>query len=434
MIFNKKLYKKLDDLQLLYDQSQLLIAAVDNNLATIEFTPDGTILAANHLFLSTVGYTLTEIVGQHHRIFCSPEYIKTKEYQKFWQTLSQGTKKSGTFLRLDASGNELWLEATYFPVKDNQDKVIKIFKIATEVTDTIKNISNKDAIISALDRSLAVIEFSPVGNIINANDNFLSTVKYSLKEIQGQHHRIFCDDEFYQTEPNFWQTLSDGHFKQGQFKRFTSSGQTVWLDATYNPIMNNKGEVIKVIKFARDVTLAVERNQSIQYGAENAAQIAEETSKIAKQGKSTLSSSVETSKIISEEAILLNNLIAKLNQQSKSIGKIVDTIKNIADQTNLLALNAAIEAARAGEQGRGFAVVADEVRQLAARTANSTTEIIDVVTLTITLTDDVTNKINSVNEVSKEGVARISEVVQIMEQIYTGAMDVSENAASLLKD
>jgi methyl-accepting chemotaxis protein len=432
MIFNNTLKQKLAASQSESKDQLCLINSLKDSLATIEFTPDGTILNANELFLSAVGYDLTDIKGQHHRIFCDIEYTKSPEYQDFWSCLAKGETKSGTFLRQNARGDKLWLEATYFPVKDNDGAVLKVFKIASDVTETVEDLSGKNGIIDALHRSLATIEFTPKGEIVYANQNFLSTVGFSLEDIKGKHHRIFCEDQFYQENPNFWLEIENGGFKSGQFKRLNAKGEVIWLEATYNPIMNAEGNVYKVIKFASDITKDVQKNLSIYQTAEAAASTSEETSQIAKQGIGTLASSVHMSESISEEAILLSDLIAQLNTQSQNIGQIVNTIKDIADQTNLLALNAAIEAARAGDQGRGFAVVADEVRQLAARTARSTEEITEVVNLNISLTTNVTEKIDSVNDASKEGLVKISEVSQIMQEIYDGALNISENTNKLL--
>lgn len=432
MLFNNKLKKQLEVSQTENSNQSFLISSLKNNLATIEFTPDGYIVSANDMFLSAVGYAFSEIEGQHHKIFCDDDYVKSAEYESFWQSLGQGHSKSGTFLRKNARGEKLWLEATYFPIKNDSGEVLKIFKIASDVTQTVEDLSGKNGVIDALQRSLATIEFTPTGEIVNANENFLATVGFSLEQIKGKHHRMFCDEKFLTENPTFWQDLAQGGYKAGQFKRINANGETIWLEATYNPIMNNDGKVYKVIKFASDITKAVEKNLSIFQTAEAAASTSEQTSQIAKQGMGTLASSVNMSESISEEAILLSDLINKLNTQSQSIGQIVNTIKDIADQTNLLALNAAIEAARAGDQGRGFAVVADEVRQLAARTARSTEEITEVVNLNISLTSNVTKKIDSVNDASKEGLEKISEVSQIMKEIYDGALNVSKNATKLL--
>jgi methyl-accepting chemotaxis protein len=434
MLFNTKLKKKLQEVLLEKEELLFLVNSLKKNMATIEFTPDGTIVDANELFLSAVGFNLSEIVGQHHRVFCDDEYVKSQEYQAFWQSLGQGNSNSGTFLRKDSSGKELWLEATYFPIKNNEGEAFRIFKIAADVTDTVEELANKNSIITSLHKSLATIEFTPQGEIINANDNFLATVGYSLKDIVGKHHRIFCEDKFYTENPDFWLELANGDFKSGQFKRKNSQGKTVWLEATYNPLFNDQGNVDKVIKFASNITETIEKNLSIFQAAEIAASTSEETSQIAKQGIDTLENSVQVSELISTESVLLSELISKLNVQSQNIGQIVSTIKDIADQTNLLALNAAIEAARAGDQGRGFAVVADEVRQLAARTATSTEEITAVVNLNTGLTSEVTHKIDSVSKASSEGLDKISEVSNIMKEIYDGALSVSETAAKLLNN
>lgn len=407
------------------------LAAIKNNVASIEFSPQGIILGANSLFLSAVNYAKEDIIGQHHCIFCPDHYAKSAEYQSFWYKLEQGHSFTDTVERVDALGNTMWLDASYFPVKDEFGNVTKVIKIATDVTKSHKELCDRKNTFEAIDRSLATIEFQPDGTIITANQNFLSAMGYSLNEIQNKKHRMFCYDDFYQDNPNFWAELSAGNFKSGQFQRKSASGSSIWIDATYSPITDEQGNVIKVIKLARDITPAVERNMAIANTAETAASTSEETAQIAETGIQSLASAVGTSSSITTEVLTLSSLIEELNVQSLSIGQIVNTIKSIAEQTNLLALNAAIEAARAGEQGRGFAVVADEVRQLAARTTLSTSEISDVVSMNTKLTSEVTSKITSVKDYSSKGESEIAEVSKIISEISKGAKAVSMSASKI---
>ena len=120
-----------------------------------------------------------------------------------------------------------------------------------------KNVeSNNDLVVAALNKSLAVIEFEPSGNIITANANFLNAMGYRLEEIQGQHHAIFVDDQETQSPEyqQFWQRLRTGEFMSDEFKRFAKNGKEIWIQATYNPIIDSNGNVVKVIKFASDIT------------------------------------------------------------------------------------------------------------------------------------------------------------------------------------
>ena len=432
-MFNRRLKTDLKAAKLERDAYLALLNAVRRHVAVIEFTPDGSILDANELFLQATGYSLSQLRGQHHRLLCSPEVSASSAYRQFWKDLAGGKAHSGTFPRVDAQGRRLWLEATYFPVTGADGRVFKILKIASDVTGQYTSAQDQRIVVEALHRSLAVIEFTPAGEIITANRNFLDTVGYSLAQIVGKHHRMFCPEALHQSNANFWRELADGQFKSGRFERRNSRGDALWLEATYNPIIDEKGVTTKVVKFATDITQRVQQALAVRQAAEVASSTSEQTAQIALQGISSLQATVETSARIAEEVAEATTLIEQLNSQSRSIEDIVGTIAGIAEQTNLLALNAAIEAARAGEQGRGFAVVADEVRGLAARTSKSTAEIAHVVQQNRDLTQKVTGRVQAVSRSAEDGRQRTNEVAAIMHEIHQGAENVCATASRLLE-
>ena len=233
-----------------------LVDAIDRSQAVIEFHLDGTIIAANDNFLSTVGYSLDEVKGQHHKIFVEPEYAKSAEYRAFWDRLNRGQFDSGEYKRIGKGGKEVWIQATYNPILDGSGTPVKVVKFAADVTDQKLQAADFSGQISAINKSQAVIEFNMDGTISWANDNFLSTVGYSLDEINGQHHRMFCEPE-YASGPEyreFWKRLNDGIYDSGEYKRLGSGGREIWIQASYNPIMDLNGKPFKVVKYATNVT------------------------------------------------------------------------------------------------------------------------------------------------------------------------------------
>lgn len=290
---------------------------------------------------------------------------------------------------------------------------------------------SQNAINTAINRSMAVIRFDPQGNILEANENFLNTMGYSQGDVLNKHHRIFCEPEFYQDNPNFWSQLAQGKFESGKFKRMHKDGHFVWLEATYNPIFNRSGKVEAVIKFASDITAAVNHAASFRNAAEMAGNTSEETSQIVSVGTQKLTETVSLTHEMTHQIEGAADHARSLSEQAKHIGTIVTTIHGIAEQTNLLALNAAIEAARAGEQGRGFAVVADEVRNLASRTSGSTKQIADVVSETQGIVSSMLSAIGTIQELARKASGSVGEADAIMKDIKSGADNVVEQISGL---
>ena len=429
-MFNSKLKAELQQCQEQLLAQQGFFDAVHGSVATITFTPDGTVLAANDLFLNVVGFSAPEVIGQHHRLFCDKQYAQSSAYQQFWADLKQGRSRTGVFQRFNKRGEAIWLEATYFPVK-LRGVVTKVIKIAADITEHHLQLLSQQALVTALDRSMAMIEFTPSGEVVTANGNFLHTMGYTLAQVQGKHHRIFCDDQFYREQPHFWEELGRGQYKSGLFCRQNSHGGKVWLEATYNPILDEHRKVVKVIKFASDITERINKSDAVREAAMLAHSAARETLNCAERGAGLLASVVDTSSLIASQLTHSIGLINQLNEQSRNIEAIVSTISSIADQTNLLALNAAIEAARAGDQGRGFAVVADEVRQLAARTSLSTDEIAKVVQNNRELTARVTSEMSDVASSAELGKQQVGEVNEVMSEIRREANNVSSTVSDL---
>lgn len=413
-------------------KSDAIMQAMYKFCPTIEFSPDGTILNASAAFLNALGgYRLEEILGQKHRIFCPNSVFNSSEYEYFWKDLANGSQKTGQFLRKRKDGQEIWIEATYVPVTE-KGVVTRVFKFAADITEKYNRLLSYQALFEAVNRSNAVIEFTPSGEILTANQIFLQTVNYQLNEIVGKHHRMFCFDEFLIQNPDFWRSMGSGKIQHGLFQRKTKQGNIIWLEATYNPVLDALGRVIKVVKIATDVTTRINEQLAVQQAASMAHDTSVETAQVAENGNTLLSSVVSTADLITKEIETSANLVDELNYQSTEISKIVTTIGAIAAQTNLLALNAAIEAARAGENGRGFAVVADEVRNLASRTSKSTAEIDQMVIKNTQLANDAKNAMANVSKQATENANVIVEASGIIQEILKGAENVKETVGALV--
>ncbi len=434
------------------------IAAINRAQAVIEFDLDGIVISANENFLETLGYEADEVIGKHHQMFCESAYAATPEYSAFWDRLRSGIFDTGEYKRVKKNGEDVWINASYNPIFDASGKAYRIVKYASDVTaQKLESLENKGKI-DAISRAQAVIEFTPEGEIITANEPFLATTGYALDEIVGQHHRIFCTSETSSAEQyrTFWNTLKNGDFESGRYLRLSKSGQHIWLQATYNPIFDLNGHVSKIIKFATDITPQVEVEESVTVIADafasNTRQITEQASEVA-GGAQTLGATTEqmnasveelsasidsiaensreadnVAKNTQHEADLGSKAIERsiesmelINKSSEEIAEIVKVISEIASQTNLLAFNAAIEAARAGEHGLGFSVVADEVRKLAERSSQATKEITKLINESV-------KRVVQGGEISKEAAAAFGKIVEGVSKTTFSISEISTAA------
>lgn len=422
-------FKKKEEINIV-DVNMDFVRSLYSSTAVIEFDLQGHVLEVSDSFLSCMGYERTEVLGKHHSVFCSQELVSSQIYSNFWDDLRAGKEKSGAFSRRDRGGNEVFIEATYFPII-SQGRVDRVAKIASDITKAHTTSMNNQDLLTALDKTFAVIAFSPSGEVLDANKAFLDTLGYSREQVILKHHQMFCFDEFYKENPDFWKDLQNGRAFSGRFLRKSSTGEKVWIQASYNPIFNEKNEMYKVVKFATNITSEVMREQESKDALSIACSTSVETEQVATDGKNSIHQAQKQSSVVVEQVASSVALIDTLNELSVSIENIVQVIGSIADQTNLLALNAAIEAARAGEHGRGFAVVADEVRVLASKTSSSTNEISKVVSDNLALNSQISASMQSIRQSSIETDEQLLLVSSVIDEIQRGAENVAKSMSNL---
>ena len=286
-MFNQKLKQEISALQAQLQALTAQESAVSRAMAMIRFDRDGKVVNANPLFLQTMGYSLADLQGKPHSQLCFPDYANSADYRAFWDRLRRGEPFSDRVRRRTADGREIWLEATYCPVRDAQGQIESFSKYASDITASVDAEVHNQARLNAINRAMAVIEFSPDGTVLDANENFLNVLGYRLDEVKGRHHRLFCDNEFAQS-PEYqalWRQLARGEYYSGQIKRQAKNGAVRWLEASYNPVFAPDGKtVIAVVKFASDITERVESQRQESESARFAYEVAQETEALSSTG------------------------------------------------------------------------------------------------------------------------------------------------------
>ncbi len=376
------------------------IAAMSRAQAVIEFNMDGTIVTANDNFLGAMGYSLAEIQGKHHSLFVTPDDRDSAAYRAFWAKLNRGEFEAGEYKRIGKGGKEVWILATYNPILNEAGKPFKVVKFATDVTEQKLKAADNGGQIAAIGKSQAVIEFNMDGTIRFANPNFLAATGYSLGEIQGKHHSMFVETgERNSPDREFWEALNRGQYQAAEYKRIAKGGREIWIQASYNPILDLNGKPFKVVKYATDITaqaVARKKAENARGLIETVAAGSEEMSASIREISETMTKSKETATMATERIEAADQQAQKLNSAAQAMSGIVELIGNITGQINLLALNATIESARAGEAGRGFAVVASEVKNLANQAKHAT--------------DTITKEIEALNGVASDVVGSLTAI------------------------
>ncbi|MDP2698646.1 PAS domain-containing methyl-accepting chemotaxis protein [Thalassospira sp.] len=439
--------------------------ALDLSMGIIRFTLDGTILSANGNFCSLMGYSADEIVGKHHSMFVEPNYRDSLEYAAFWEKLNRGNYVAAQFKRLAKSGGAVWIEASYNPVFDRKGRIVEVIKFASDITASRMRQAELEGISDAISKSQAVIEFEMDGTILKANENFLSVMGYRADEIVGKHHSMFVE-EGYGNSPeyrNFWKELNAGKFQAAQFKRIGKNGKIVWIEASYNPILDPNGKPVKVTKFATDITdqinllvelksmidnnfteidasieqlggsagLAFSASSETAVNVQTVAAGAEQLSASIAEISRNMSQSRTATEQMFDQAVSADSSTQRMAEVVSAMGGIVEVIRNIAGQINLLALNATIESARAGEAGKGFAVVANEVKNLANQSARATEQIALEINGIQNITTEVVASLKSIRnsvETVRDNVTMISAAVEEQSAVTE---DVSGNMQNM---
>ncbi|RXH21554.1 histidine kinase [Bradyrhizobium nanningense] len=419
------------------------IAAISRAQAVIEFRLDGTIVTANENFCKALGYSLSEIEGKHHSLFVAEADRNSAAYREFWAALNRGDYQAGEFKRIGKGGREVWILASYNPLLDEAGKPYGVVKFATDVTaEKLKN-ADLAGQIAAIDKAQAVIEFNMDGTIITANANFLATLGYSLAEIKGKHHSMFV-------EPNerdgvayreFWAALNRGQYQAAEYKRIGKGGKEVYIQASYNPILDLNGKPFKVVKYATDTTKQVlvrMGNERVRGMMESVAAGSEELNASVREISEAMTKSRETAMSAVEQVSSADAQAQRLTEAAQSMSGIVEMINNITGQINLLALNATIESARAGEAGRGFAVVASEVKSLANQAKQATDKIGQEIGSLNGISGDVVSAlgsikqaINNVSEYVTSTAAAVEEQSTVTNEMSTSMQRAAAEAAAI---
>jgi methyl-accepting chemotaxis protein len=384
------------------------ISAISRAQAVIEFNLDGTIITANENFLKTLGYSLGEIQGKHHSMFVEPSMRDSTDYREFWASLNRGDYSAAEYKRIGKGGKEVWILASYNPILDEKGKPFKVVKFATDVTAQKLTMADLAGQIAAIGKSQAVIEFNLDGTIIGANENFLTTLGYSLAEIKGRHHSMFVDpaERDGAAYREFWAALNRGEYQAGEYKRIGKGGKEVWIQASYNPILDLNGKPSKVVKYATNTTAQVLTrigNERVRGMMESVAAGSEELNASVREISEAMTKSSHAATAAVAQVETADTEAQRLNDAAQSMSGIVELIGNITGQINLLALNATIESARAGEAGRGFAVVASEVKSLANQAKQAT--------------DKIGQEIENLNGISGDVVGALGRIKQAIQSV-----------------